>query len=223
MLRELLAWADQADALRPSIDLLGVATGGRSFQWDQAAERLEQAAAELHADLSRITSIAKLDLTVAVNYPDWNQVSIQDVSDRTGLWRSELGRINDWVAAREAFEAARGFGAQAIVHGLIDGTITPAEARPILDLLIAEALWHKARIDDPRLDEIDGAERTLTAKNFRDLDRRRIAFARYEVLAGYLGQRPQGATGEMATIRDEIGKKRRHLPIRKLMERAGIR
>ena len=56
---------------------------------------------------------------------------------------------------------------------------------------------------------------------FRALDRKRIQFARVEVLARYLERRPNGETGEMGIVRSEIGKKRRHLPIRKLMEQAG--
>src|SRR5262249_34369243 len=55
---------------------------------------------------------------------------------------------------------------------------------------------------------------------FRALDRKRIETARAEVLGRYLDRLPSGNAGEMATIRAEIGKKRRQLPIRKLMERA---
>ena len=49
----------------------------------------------------------------------------------------------------------------------------------------------------------------------------RIQLARAEVLARYLERRPGGETGEMGIVRAEIAKKRRHLPIRKLMEQAG--
>ena len=79
-----------------------------------------------------------------------------------------------------------------------------------------------ARSDDPELNAVDGTERTRLVSEFRELDRKRIQLVRAEVLATYLSRRPDGTTGEMATIRNEIGKKRRHLPIRKLMEKAGL-
>ena len=56
---------------------------------------------------------------------------------------------------------------------------------------------------------------------FEESDKKRIQLTRGEVLARYLESRPNGQTGEMGVIRAEIGKKRRHLPIRKLMEQAG--
>jgi hypothetical protein len=88
-------------------------------------------------------------------------------------------------------------------------------------LLIAEALWLRACEKDPNLNALDGSLRTKTVERFRELDRKRIQLTRGEVLARYLESRPNGQTGEMGVIRAEIGKKRRHLPIRKLMEQAG--
>jgi hypothetical protein len=64
------------------------------------------------------------------------------------------------------------------------------------------------------------AERSECIENFRTLDRKRIAFSRAEVLGRYLAQRPTGSVGEMGVVRAEIGKRRGHLPIRRLLERA---
>ena len=107
-----------------------------------------------------------------------------------------------------------------IASGLYDGSLEPPLARPKTDLLLAEALWRRARSDDPVIDEIDGTQRSESVDNFRALDRKRIEISRSEVLGRYLTQRPVGSAGEMGIIRAEIGKKRRHLPIRKLLERA---
>ena len=115
----------------------------------------------------------------------------------------------------------RQWNVQNIVEGLEDGTIGPDAVRSIFDLLVAAALWKAARADDPNLDRIDGTLRSETVATFRTVDRRRIEISRREVLARYLERRPAGVAGEMGIIRAEIAKRRRHLPIRKLMERAG--
>src|SRR5262245_46580218 len=93
-------------------------------------------------------------------------------------------------------------------------------ARPKADLLIAEALWRRARADDPVIDEINGSERSECVESFRALDRKRIEISRSEVLGKYVAQLPTGNAGEMGIVRAEIGKRRRHLPIRRLLERA---
>ena len=92
---------------------------------------------------------------------------------------------------------------------------------PSRDLLVAEALWERARRDDPALMEIEGSVRSHCVSEFRDLDRLRIQTARHEVVHRYLEQRPTGHQGEMGIIRGEIGKKRGHRAVRKLMLDAG--
>ena len=90
-----------------------------------------------------------------------------------------------------------------------------------MDLLIAEALWRRATRDNPELMSIEGALRSDHVTEFRELDQRRIQSARQEVLARYLERRPGGHQGEMGIIRSEIGKKRGHRAIRKLIVDAG--
>jgi len=118
-------------------------------------------------------------------------------------------------------EALDRHGLAEIAAGLTNGSIQAGEAGPMTDLLIAEALWSRACSDDPSLNTIDGSERSQIVSDFRALDRKRIELARSEVLASYFERRPSGNAGEMGVIHAEIGKKRRHLPIRKLIEKAG--
>src|SRR5439155_6009962 len=135
-------------------------------------------------------------------------------------WRTSLNVYNDWVGARDALDFVRKVGLELIASGLYDGSLEPSIARPKTDLLLAEALWRKARSDDPGIDQIDGTQRSECVDNFRALDHKRIEISRSEVFGRYLTQRPAGNAGEMGVIRAEIGKKRRHLPIRRLLERA---
>ena len=108
-----------------------------------------------------------------------------------------------------------------IAARLETGDITPHEVRPATDLLISEALWKRATKDDPSLAQIDGSARSAEVASFQELDRRRIQIVRQEVIARYLDQRPNGYAGEVGIIKGEIGKKRGHRPVRKLINDAG--
>jgi very-short-patch-repair endonuclease len=150
----------------------------------------------------------------------WDDAPISALIRAIDGWCASLDVYNDWVAAREALDLVRKLGLELIANGLYDGSLEPSAARPKTDLLLAEALWRRARSGNPVIDEIDGVQRSECVENFRALDRKRIEISRAEVLRTYLSQRPTGSAGEMGVIRAEIGKKRRHLPIRRLLERA---
>ena len=73
------------------------------------------------------------------------------------------------------------------------------------------------------LAEFDGASHERVLDKFRQLDKERLRLAGQEVaLAHYRGLPTNGGDlGEVGNIRREIQKKRRHLPLRKLLAEAG--
>jgi hypothetical protein len=149
-------------------------------------------------------------------------IPLSELHAKFKAWRARIGLINDWVIAREALEELRIAGLNAVADRLIAGELQPAEARPAVDLLIAEALWTRAAQEIPELMTIEGELKSERVTEFRRLDKLRIQNARQEVLARHLEARPMGYQGEMGIIRGEIGKKRGHRAIRKLMNDAGI-
>jgi very-short-patch-repair endonuclease len=219
--RELLEWVEQCDEALAGLDPFRSEVISANIPWETLAAEVENAAAELRAALGRIVSLTGAEPTPILGATNWDDAPITGVAGVTGGWQKSLDAFNDWVSAREALDMVRELGLGPIANGLYNGSLEPSMARSKTDLLLAEALWRRARSDDPVIDEIDGAKRTECVQNFRALDRKRIEISRGEVLRRYLSQRPTGSTGEMGIIRAEIGKKRRHLPIRRLLERAG--
>ncbi len=101
------------------------------------------------------------------------------------------------------------------------GELDASSAATELSFARAEALWRISLQNSPILREIRMEKRHELVANFAALERQKLADNVTAILASHLAQVPQGAQGEMGIVRGEIGKKTRHLAIRRLFERAG--
>ena len=185
------------------------------------ADNLEQLAETADRTCLSIFQIVAPEMVTIFGTADYRQVPLSGLLNIVSSWSANLPSINDWVKVREALIELSEKGLQEIARDLATGAMQPRAVRPIMDLLVTEALWDRARHDDPTLMAIDGAVRTDCVTEFQGLDRLRIQAARHEVLRHYLQRRPAGHQGEMGIIRGEIGKKRGHRAVRKLILDAG--
>jgi very-short-patch-repair endonuclease len=217
----LLAWADKAEHENSNLDLLALAPSVDHQSCATLASELEWAVAAFLYAYAVVADFVRPNIVDILGVAEVEQALLSSISATLDKWGAALQDFDGWVSAREALEALSSWKMEMLAEGLRNGNIHASEAKPMADLLIAEALWHCACLDNPTLDEIDGTLRSEVVSEFCILDRRRIELTRSEVLAGYLERRPNGESGEMAVVKAEIGKKRRHLPIRKLIERAG--
>ena len=219
-IQRLIDWAEQCDETLAGLDPFQPEVISTNIPWGTLAAEIETAATHLQAALGRIVLLTGAEPTSAFGTTSWEDAPIMGVAGVIGGWQKSPDAFNDWVSARDALDMVRGLGLEPIANGLYDGSLEPAMARSKTDLSVAKALWRRALSDDPTIDKIGGVERTECVENFCALDRKRIEISRAEVLHRYLSERPIGSVGEMGVIRAEIGKKRRHLPIRRLFEHA---
>ena len=216
----MIRWVERSDPIFADLDPLQATVISASVPWNALSLEIEHSAADLRSAVDRIVSLTGAESAQLLGTQTWDEATVTELTNVIGGWRTALDTYNDWVGAREALDMVQSVGLESIASRLQHGSLPTQLARPVTDLLIAEALWRKARSDDPVIEEIDGTQRTECVDSFRALDRRRVEISRSEVLGRYLAQRPVGSAGEMGVIRAEIGKKRRHLPIRRLLERA---
>ncbi len=74
----------------------------------------------------------------------------------------------------------------------------------------------------PALGRFSGAQHEEVAKRFRELDKASLKHNRHELaLKHYERMPPKKGVGQMGVLLHEMGKKSRHMPIRRLMDRAG--
>jgi len=130
--------------------------------------------------------------------------------------------LEGWIGWRRHRDEAIAAGLAGAVLALSGGIIGPEEIEPQLLVNMHEALMKRI---DPNGEVIrsDGSERERLRDEFAQLDRQRIALARAEVALAHFERLPSpgDVLGQMAIIRREIVKRRRHLPIRRLLAEAG--
>jgi very-short-patch-repair endonuclease len=151
-----------------------------------------------------------------------DDVPLADVTARLKSWLAHGEQLSKWVAYRERADRARDAGLTPVVQRLGDGRLAPVDAIPSFQMAYFEALLANMVRADPELGRFDGALHGARAQEFAALDLQRIDAARLEVVrAHHRRMPPQVGMGPVGVLRGEIARRRGHMPIRQLVQRAG--
>ena len=150
-----------------------------------------------------------------------DDLALDDLAERLNELAGGIDRYDEWaqIVLDAQFLDENGLSDQVV--RLDDGRLAPESAADEFSYATAEARWNAARRALPDLNELAHCDRHNLAAQFRDLDKRRLEETQRLLRASHLQQLPKGAHGEMGFLLGEIAKKRRHLPIRKVIQRAG--
>lgn len=143
-----------------------------------------------------------------------------DAEDLLVQLTSSIGDADALSLARSHFDALTRQGAGAVLDELLER----ADVDDVSDVIRASVLsaWMSAHIDsDPRLRAQRPVSRAALVELFRDLDRGLVENAAAQILAQAIARRPSVASSQTALIQGEAQKKRRHIPVRDLIGRAG--
>lgn len=197
--RQIFARLHDVAALRQPMDTI------------QADLRL--AAEELRALFSTI----KLDSQAAFGVADPLRIPVQELVARLQQWQQQPETLYHWMSyhARQRRLAAEGL---ADLMRLLDaGEFSISEAVAQFELAYFEELIRSVFANDPELAAFDGTSHEQLLERFRRLDLARIDIARHEVALAHFN----GLPSDLGALGDEFEKRRRHLPIRRLLSRSG--
>ncbi|WP_041358227.1 DUF3320 domain-containing protein [Methylorubrum extorquens] len=189
------------------------------------AKRAEAAAAEarrLTTDLDALFADLRLEVVARFTHPGAGTIPTETLRSAVARWGTEIEGLSKWVAYRERANRARDLGLGELVDRLADGRLAPNTARPAFEMAYFEALFRALTKADPALARFDGELHGRLATQFADLDRQRIALASVEVARAHHRRIPKvaGGLGPLGVLRAEMARKRGHMPVRQLMQRA---
>jgi Superfamily I DNA and RNA helicases and helicase subunits len=187
------------------------------------AQRINAELAPLLNELTSLFAELRLDLPEAFGTADSNSLSVVVLKERLELWLQHPNALETWIAFRTRWRRLLAEQLDELATLIDNGTVTAASAVDQFLMATYEEIMRAVYRHFPNLAEFDGQSHEEIVARFQQLDRKRIDLARREVAMSHYQTLPRGESdiGEMAIVRHEIQKKSRHLPIRRLVAKAG--
>jgi len=183
----------------------------------------------LSADLARAEPEARRAIEAIAHRLEMNRTAptrlgdggdLAETAARLDDMAASIDRYGEWARLCRLRQRLDDAGIGVLAARVANGEISASAAAIELKFARAERLWRDAIAASPALAEIRSLDRYALAEQFAALECRRLTENVTTILAQHLAQLPQGAQGEMGAIRSEIGKKKRHIPLRQLFLRA---
>lgn len=191
-----------------------VAERAKKTQLETASlqEKLATLALALRADSA--------DLFEARNSGDFALATVRKTLES---WVLNAEQLSKWVAYRHQARKASDAGMAQLVDRLASGELTLQNALSTLEMAYYEGLLKEVTETTPEIARFDGALHSSEVARFVAMDLLRIKAASLEVAHAHHRRIPpkEGGAGPVGILRGEMAKRRGHMPIRQLMQRAG--
>ncbi|UEP26850.1 MULTISPECIES: DUF3320 domain-containing protein [unclassified Burkholderia] len=218
LLRSAADWIGQ----NPDIRALAGRIGERESLTPRA-EVLAASQAFIQASFKALTDELQLDLEASIGGTILD-ARLDVLVWRLRRWSEEHEQLFRWVNYRDRSARARAQGCSDLVARLDDGRLAPEALACAFEMAYFEAIYARMVRLEPDLARFDGATHGRLVQEFVALDRQRIVAASAEVVRTHYQNVPPrdgGALGPLGVLRGEIQKKKGHISLRKLVERAG--
>ncbi|TGS16812.1 DUF559 domain-containing protein [Mesorhizobium sp. M2E.F.Ca.ET.209.01.1.1] len=155
--------------------------------------------------------------------------ALAGVASRARLAAANAGLLPQWLDFDRFRRSSEQGIERELVHAAAAGNLSTEQLEVSLDFLVFDTLARKAFADSPILHSISGKSLDTLREEYRSLDAQVMEFRRAAIAAKLVQRRPpegrqsglKSQITEMALLRAEMAKQRRHIPIRQLVARAG--
>jgi len=170
---------------------------------------------------SALRRILQLDSEAKVNTDEAMSFTVS--AQRLGTWEAQQERLREIANLNANAEEARNAGLHELAHEALSWTDAPDQLNDMFEYGLATRILDRAFRERPVLAKFNRTTQERTVVDFAELDRALIKANRQRVALEHWQRLPrQGNAGAIGDLRHEMRKKRRHLPIRKLMTKCGF-
>ena len=143
-----------------------------------------------------------------------------DARDLISALREDTGGKDEWHIYRSCRTTLDGYGLGMAIDFCISERVPSRQVPRVIErALLQEWAEHHLRAD-PDLSTVRAPDRDALVSEYRELDRALIAAATGSIIRTCNARRPRSDVGEAAVIRHEAEKKRKHMPVRTLIDRS---
>jgi Protein of unknown function (DUF4011) len=221
LIHEVARTAGELAAFDPHLNAERVIGIARDVTAEAHGDYLETGLYEVVNAFADRIKFLDLDLAAIFQTESIGTIDLNRVSEWAAGWATSHVRFEEWARLVNADRMVRAAGPAWFASALASGELDPKNAHVELETAFAEACWKKAIAADPELAAFDGDRHGELVAQFLEIEERSREAAAGSVRARHQAAIPRGALGEMRVIRGEIGRKRAHRPLRKLMQAAG--
>src|SRR5262249_30370746 len=144
----------------------------------------------------------------------------EDAADLIAAMRDDTGGRDEWRAYQAARTSLAAHGLDVAIDFCIAQHVVPAPVpRGIERAGLQDWAEHPLR-PAPARATVRAADGAALVREYQQLDRALIAAATGDIIRACNARRPRSDVGESAVIHREAEKKRKHMPVRVLIERA---
>lgn len=189
-------------------------TAERAMLADRTGEEFVRSFAELLGYL-------KADSLQLFGNAEMREVSLTAVTAKLEEWIENEEQLSKYAAYNGRALDAANAGLGAVVDRIEDGRVSTADVVPYFEMAFYEAVLRDQHEADHELARFDGEVHSRLVSEFADLDRNRMRLSRLEVVRAHHRKIPPvSGMGPVGILRGEMARRRNHMPIRQLMQRA---
>ena len=205
-----------------------LATEGRELLQRDGAIGQELVAFRSHYETLRERRIrvdALLELDTALAWGRAEDADALGISRRTlNAWSERAQELNEWCAWRRARSAAVTANLAPLLEAYESGDFLSSDLRRVFERSYYQ-WWHTAVVSgEPVLAQFFSPEHQRKIDQFREVDEQYMNLTRHLIAARLAEKVPSSSTvdlpnSEVGILKREIGKKRRHIAVRRLFQR----
>ncbi|MGJ7038880.1 very-short-patch-repair endonuclease [Shinella sp. BE166] len=176
---------------------------------------------EVVSRLAALLDFVKTEPRTQLNVDALETAPIQSISARLARWIANEEQLSKYAAYNGRALDASNAGVGLIVDRLRDGRLPTDRVIPYFEMAFYEAVLRHQHAKDPELARFDGEVHGRLVSEFSQLDRDRMRLSRLEVVRAHHRKIPAvSGIGPVGVLRGEMARRRNHMPIRQLMQRA---